>query len=263
MYSSLLTAAGLMAYVSAIPISQPQVSHVSKPLRRETGEVVTGSAAVLTLNDNDGTQGSDTYTLYTGDGSSWPPTSSWQSFSTMFDANTAIMSQSCTQWSQDNDSSQETDDIRQAIEDAASATHLDHRFILAIMMQESNGCVRVPTTGNGVTNPGLMQDHDGDGTCWNNGVGTNPCPSDEISLMISEGAAGTAAGDGLAATVNRKFILLLHTFSRLNFQQKLRIPTPPVTQGPITLALASTTLALWIPPVTLAQEARHIAMLRT
>ena len=52
---------------------------------------------------------------------------------------------------------------------AADATGVDHRFILAVIMQESGGCVRAPTTNYGVRNPGLMQDHNGSGTCNENG----------------------------------------------------------------------------------------------
>lgn len=79
----------------------------------------------------------------------------------------------------------------------AGETGVDNRFILAIVMQESKGCVRAPTTGTAVRNPGLMQDHDGQGTCNDKDVVQNPCPNDTITLMIREGTAGTAAGDGL------------------------------------------------------------------
>ena len=113
------------------------------------------------------------------------------------------MLQSCgwNNWGAD-DSSDEVADIRTAIESVAAATYVDHRFILAIMMQESEGCVRVPTTGNGVTNPGLMQDHDGSNSCNSGGVVQNPCPQSEITGMIQDGAGGTASGDGLANTIN-------------------------------------------------------------
>lgn len=70
-------------------------------------------------------------------------------------------------------------------------------------MQESGGCVRVRTTYNPVRNPGLMQDHDGQATCNENGNKQNPCPSSTIYKMISEGTAGTAAGEGLAQVLNR------------------------------------------------------------
>lgn len=100
------------------------------------------------------------------------------------------------------DSSGEIQAIYNAIQSVAATTKVDHRFILAVMMQESKGCVRVPTTANGVRNPGLMQDHDGTHTC-NEGTPQIPCPDDEITGMIQDGAGGTAAGDGLAGTLNQ------------------------------------------------------------
>jgi hypothetical protein len=140
---------------------------------------------------------SDTYTYYTGDGSvadGWPAESDWGSFSDLWTANVPILQQSCgwNGWGAD-DSSTEIDDINTAIVQLAGSTGVDERFILAIMMQESEGCVRVPTTNNGVVNPGLMQSHDGTGTC----AGVDPCPQSEITQMISDGTAGTSSGDGL------------------------------------------------------------------
>ena len=76
-------------------------------------------------------------------------------------------------------------------------------MILAVIMQESHGCVRAPTTYNGVRNPGLMQDHNGEATCNDNGYVQNPCPSATIYKMISEGTAGTPSGDGLANCLNK------------------------------------------------------------
>lgn len=43
-----------------------------------------------------------------------------------------------------------------AIQKVAGATGVDHRFILAIVMQESLGCVGVYTTFSAHANPGLM-----------------------------------------------------------------------------------------------------------
>ena len=84
----------------------------------------------------------------------------------------------------------------------AASTSVDNRFILAVILQESGGCVRVPTTYGSVPNPGLMQDHDGSATCWSNGasgvVVQNPCPASTITQMIQEGTSGTASGDGLS-----------------------------------------------------------------
>ena len=79
----------------------------------------------------------------------------------------------------------------------AKETGVDERFILAIVMQESKGCVRVQSTNNGVQNTGLMQSHDGTGSCNKDGSKTTPCPSTMINQMIKDGTAGTSAGDGL------------------------------------------------------------------
>jgi LysM repeat protein len=65
------------------------------------------------------------------------------------------------------------------------------------------GCVRAPTTNYGVRNPGLMQSHDGAGTCNDRGSIQNPCPANTIVQMIRDGVAGTAAGDGLVQTMKQ------------------------------------------------------------
>ncbi|MCJ1376252.1 hypothetical protein MMC20_007494 [Loxospora ochrophaea] len=214
-----------------------------------TGGVVSNPAiAVTSINNDDGIgAGTDSYTQYNGDGTTadgWPAKTSWVSFDDMyncpmslfphsltkpptrFNANQAIMTSSCAQWSVADDSSDEINDIYSSIQQVATATELDHRFILAVIIQESGGCVRVPTTNYGVRNPGLMQgaflnyfsspsrpypsntppplpvDHDGDGTCNDSGTVQNPCPAATITEMISEGSAGTTSGDGLAQCIN-------------------------------------------------------------
>lgn len=85
---------------------------------------------------------------------------------------------------------------------------MDHRFILAVMMQESGGCVRVYTTRGQNENPGLMQDHTGSHSCNRGTKGEtwgliNPCPDDQISGMIRDGVGGTTTGDGLAGLLNQ------------------------------------------------------------
>lgn len=113
-----------------------------------------------------------------------------------------------TRYNQADDSGPEVGAIYDSIQQIATETKVDHRFILAVIMQESGGCVRVKTTTsmdiNGVRNPGLMQDHDGDGTC-NSDIThevQNPCPTATIMQMIREGSAGTSTGDGLAQCIN-------------------------------------------------------------
>ena len=99
------------------------------------------------------------------------------------------MLQSCSQFGVANDVQSETSEIYTAVQALASQTGVDNRFILAIIMQESGGCVRVPTTNYGVRNPGLMQSHDGQGTC-NSDITeevSNPCPQSEVTQMVSDG----------------------------------------------------------------------------
>ncbi|RAO67263.1 uncharacterized protein BHQ10_003275 [Talaromyces amestolkiae] len=172
-----------------------------------TGETVTASGlAVTTINDEDGIgAGVDSYTFYQGDGTTadgWPSTDDWVSFSEMFEANTASMLVGCAQYGVTDDSTDEIDNIQTAIEAIAAETYVDHRFILAIIMQESTGCVRAPSSIGSVTNPGLMQDHDGASTCNDGSTVQSPCPESEIEGMISEGTAGTETGDGLANCLN-------------------------------------------------------------
>lgn len=145
----------------------------------------------------------DSYTFYQGDGSAnagWPSEDSWGSFSDLWNANYPLLQQSCgwNGWGADN-SADEINNINGAINQVSGETGVDARFILAIVMQESKGCVRVPTTNNGVVNPGLMQSHNGSGSC----VGVNPCPYDTILQMIRDGTAGTSDGAGIQGTVDQ------------------------------------------------------------
>ncbi|EMC95420.1 hypothetical protein BAUCODRAFT_123866 [Baudoinia panamericana UAMH 10762] len=157
--------------------------------------------------------------MYTGNGSvaaGWPAESQWVSFDYMFTANTPNMLASCAQWGVPNNSDDETADIKTAIQSIASSTGVDPRFILAVIMQESTGCVRVITTQYSVFNPGLMQSHNGTGTCNTNSAPINvpgvsatgtvqtPCPYSEISQMIEDGTAGTASGDGLEQVLQKQ-----------------------------------------------------------
>ncbi|KAL6867174.1 glycoside hydrolase [Trichoderma novae-zelandiae] len=140
---------------------------------RVTGERVTnGVARFDNSNILDGVgNGVDSYTMYWGDGSTgagWPAQSRWVSFQNMFN-------------NYKNQIGPEVGAIWDGIQQPAAATGVDHRVILAIIMQESHGCVRVHTTNGGVRNPSLMQDHNGSATC----------------------TAGTNSGDGLANCINQ------------------------------------------------------------
>lgn len=119
---------------------------------------------------------------------------------TSFQANMGLMKSSCTQFGVPDPSEEEIKNIYDAICAASEKGGVPKEFIFAIMMQESKGCVRAPTTNWGVRNPGLMQDHNGKHTCNEGGV-QNPCPKDQIFGMIDDGANGTPAGDGLKQTL--------------------------------------------------------------
>lgn len=108
------------------------------------------------------------------------------------------MQESCeNNWAVPNDSASEIATLKSSILSVAAANNVDPRFVLAIVMQESNGCVRVVTTSWSVANPGLMQSHAGAGSCNNGSVVQSPCPESEITQMITDGTAGTSTGDGL------------------------------------------------------------------
>ena len=144
--------------------------------------------------------GKDSYTLYKGDGSSWPSVNNWvANFEDMWTSNLPVIKKSCTDGIQQN-SDDENSNLKKAIQSAASGSKLDPRFVLAVVMQESKGCVRVKTTKYSVENPGLLQDHEGPGTC-NPGTPKATCSQDDIEQMINDGifgaqAPGKAKGDG-------------------------------------------------------------------
>ena len=151
-------------------------------------------------NTTDGIgMGQDKYTYYFGGPQSFPPSTSWIDFEVMWQTNLAGISKSCTWLKEGEDNTSEDNvDIYNAIQDRANASLVDHRFILAIILQESHGCVRVGHTksSGGVTNPGLMQSHNGDAFSESN-------PSLSILAMVQDGTQGTKYGDGLVQNLNR------------------------------------------------------------
>lgn len=148
------------------------------------------------------------YTLYLGNGASfagWPSRLQWLSFNDMWTINQHLISRSCNAiYKTPNLSPLETQSLYKAIQSVANSTRVDHRFILAVVMQETKGCVRATTSvspDGTVRNPGLMQDHEGTHSCNNNGKVQTPCPYDQILGMITDGVAGTEKGNGLAGAI--------------------------------------------------------------
>ena len=106
----------------------------------------------------------------------------WLTWDEMKQKYTSVLGTSCqSSWQVANNSPDET----QAVFNAIEANHgtVDPRFVLAIVVQESSGCVRVVTTNNGVRNPGLMQDSNGSHSCNEGGVVQNPCPTVQVSYL--------------------------------------------------------------------------------
>ncbi|KAL2832743.1 hypothetical protein BJY01DRAFT_99618 [Aspergillus pseudoustus] len=187
----LLAAGSLSTLIAGAPIP-------SSPLSVAQPEEAASFKPSLSLNKR-----TTLYNILGGDGKvavGWPTLDNWwPTFDEMFEANRDTMANSCTQWNVPNNSDDEISDISTAIQEVASSSGVDARFILAIVIQESNGCVRAPTTDVGIpglVNPGLMQSHSGSGSCNNGGV-SNPCPYDQIKQMITDGTVGTSTGDGL------------------------------------------------------------------
>lgn len=142
----------------------------------------------------------NTYKMYMGNGSpssGWPDEGQWISFENAWLANIDTIRISCGQFGQENPSDQEIIDTKSAIEEVSNESAMDVRFVFAIMMQESKGCVRVPTTAWSHENPGLFQSFQGTGTCNANGSGIVPCPASMIKQMVSDGVSGTTSGPGL------------------------------------------------------------------
>ncbi|RDL36857.1 uncharacterized protein BP5553_06209 [Venustampulla echinocandica] len=175
----------------------------SRASRTSTSSVPTATATASTGGGGfTGSGGPAAYTLFRGDGtqaSGWPTISQWLSFEQMFANNKPIMAASCAP-AAENNSEEEITAIKQAILSESASTGVDPRFILATIMEESTGCVRVRTTTSpdGIINPGLMQDHEGTASCFGKAA---PCPPETISLMIAEGTTGTNGGAGLKGTL--------------------------------------------------------------
>ena len=174
----------------------PTVAGVAAPTGVAPIGVVssTTSAAAAPSSTGGSTGGSSTpstaYKTFTGDGSpaaGWPTDADLVDFNTLWSVNQAIIAASCeNNFGLANNSPAETAALQSAIQSQASSAGVDPRLVLAMVMQESKGCVRVPTTSVGHPNPGLMQDDNGPNTC-NSGTPTNPCPDSTITGMISDG----------------------------------------------------------------------------
>ncbi|KAF1955105.1 hypothetical protein CC80DRAFT_363896, partial [Byssothecium circinans] len=142
--------------------------------------------------------GTDSYTYYHGNASNFPAKSNWMSFQDMWTANLDTFKNSCG-WLKrgPNNTPEIIQDIYNAIQDRANASLVDHRIILATIIQETNGCpLNPPTTSSGGTrNPGLMQSHNGH---------EYDAKYSRLSIlqMVQDGTQGTEHGWGLVDNLN-------------------------------------------------------------
>lgn len=141
-------------------------------------------------NDDPGTSGGGPVIYYSGPASNFPDPSNWQKWSLMWARNSGIMGI--------NDSPQEIAYMEQAINTVARESGIDRRVILAVIMQESQGNVRVNTTysPDGVRNAGIMQSHNG--VSFDSNI-----PQGSILQMVRDGVLGTPFGDGLVQLLAR------------------------------------------------------------
>ncbi|KAK3203894.1 hypothetical protein GRF29_106g906808 [Pseudopithomyces chartarum] len=159
-----------------------------------------GGGTRKSVNDTDDGigAGTDAYTYYQGNASNFPSTDRWISFNDMWKKNYDTFKYSCGWLKRGDDNTPEMiQDIYNAIQDRANASLVDHRIILATIIQETNGCpLSPPTTSSGGTrNPGLMQSH--------NGHAYDPKHSRlSILLMVQDGTQGTEHGWGLVDNLN-------------------------------------------------------------
>ncbi|KAK7902648.1 hypothetical protein LTR67_002294 [Exophiala xenobiotica] len=170
---------------------------------------VSGELAVKQLDQSDLETGSTSaqtqYTFYTGDGSAedgWPSMFDWLSFDAMYENAKPYVGQNCV----DNvvgNSQNETDQLHESIIKVGNETDMDPRFILAVVMQESNGCVRIVSTTGDVSNPGLMQSDAGKGSCDMGGIQVSPCPDTVIRQMIADGTGAQTSGSTLVNALNQ------------------------------------------------------------
>lgn len=166
---------------------------------------VTGTFAKVISTDAGATNPKTTYTEYDGDGSTeqgWPAMSAWLSFDSQWNNLQPSLGQHCGAGVPDNSAS-ETLELKNAILTVATDVQLDPRFVLAVVAQESWGCVRVQTTSLANPNPGLLQSFEGKGSCNHNGAVDVPCSVNTINQMIVDGAAAPVDGVTLVSALNQ------------------------------------------------------------
>lgn len=202
---AIVFAAAIVAVIVAVcAVYMPRIDddhHESKVKVHNTAAFDNGGGSHKPTKDQyGGVEGKDEFKLYTGQASAFPKKEDWIAFDDMWESNQKLVVSACSDhgWG-DNNSDEENERIKKEIQSVARASLVDHRFILAIILQESKGCLRVKSTTSAkydISTPGLMQSH--------NGSDYDPEHSkSSIRQMIQDGTQGTPHGDGLVQTLNK------------------------------------------------------------
>lgn len=188
--------------------SEMTVADSTAPTSVPTGAVSSGLMPVVRRQNTSapgatgGGNGGGPFVPYSGPASNFPDPKEWASFTSLWNQNVGQMKAA-------GNSDAENGFMMQGIFTVASSSGVDSRAILATIMQESTGNVRVTSTDNGVGNPGLMQSHAG--------VSFNPAdPQGSIVQMIRDGTEGTASGDGLKQTLAAQNGNIYEAFRKYN-----------------------------------------------
>lgn len=179
--------------VAAAPSSSAETTSIASSSATAPGQTSATSGGTVAM-------AGAKYTQFTGDGSvaaGWPSMDEWVTFEQLWQGAQSVLSTSCSTYGiVPNNSPADIAALKAALLSAPQSAGVPDVFALATVLQESGGCTGVNTTNYGVRNPGLMQSHDGSGTCY----GKATCPPSEIKQMIEDGvgSAGSTAGPGLS-----------------------------------------------------------------
>lgn len=179
--------------VASVPSVAPTtpVAPVSTPVPTTSAAPAPTSSAPATPSGGGNTTPGQ-FQNYAGPESSFPLPDKWLSYDALWDLNKAV----CNMAGNDG----KGDLINTDIQAAGHKYGVDARIVLAIVLQESTCQLSAVTTNGGVSNPGLMQSHDGVGY-----DGTDA----SIMQMMDDGTGGTLrlgptlGGDGLMQLIKQ------------------------------------------------------------
>ncbi|KAM3418798.1 hypothetical protein BST61_g4768 [Cercospora zeina] len=160
------------------------------------------------------------YMSHHGNGSTkdgWPQMSEWLSWEELVDANKGRLTAACKYWEVQENSPSEIDLLLDFVPRISAEGGIDPRVVLAMILQESHGCLRVPETHGSHRNSGVLQSHNGDGTCNRNMIEAGErspmkdphlvsvdCSSLQIETMVRDGVLGTRTGRGVLQLMDQE-----------------------------------------------------------